>query len=156
MSCDGSGPEGEEKFYVLLEYALNPEAAYKCYNDCPDGTSADMQNQKCFACAENCKQCTSGEPDGCITCVDGWLLEDGVCKRSCENPGYFPNKDRTVCINQIEFPLMGPIFTYASAVVTVVVLVTKVLKKDTQFLPSMIAMLGVLEFFAIIFVMLTA
>jgi hypothetical protein len=84
------------------------------------------------------------------------LLEDGLCKESCENPGYFPNKAGTICINQIEFPLLGPIFTIAALVVFVIVLIVKIIKKDTQMLPSLIAMISVLEWFAIIFVMVTA
>lgn len=84
------------------------------------------------------------------------MLENGICKEDCEEPGYFKNKEKTVCINQIEFPLMGPIFTIASLVVFLVVAIAKIIKKDTQMLPSMIAFVSVLEVFAIIFVILTA
>lgn len=79
-----------------------------------------------------------------------------MCKESCENPGYFPNKDNTVCINQIEFPLLGPIFTIASLVCFLVVGIVKIIKKDTQMLPSMIAFVSVIEVLAIIFVIVTA
>ncbi len=62
----------------------------------------------------------------------------------CTKPGYFANKQGTICINKTEFPTIGPIFTIASAMLLIVCLIVKKLKSETQVIPSIIAVAGVL------------
>jgi len=76
----------------------------------------------------------------------------GRCVTECSQPGYRPNRAGTRCINKTEFPAIGPIFAITSAVLFVaIVIVRYCLKKETEIIPSLIAAVSVVEFFAILF-----
>ena len=76
----------------------------------------------------------------------------GRCVTECSQPGYRPNRAGTRCINKTEFPAIGPIFAITSAVLFVaIVIVRYCLKKETEIIPSLIAAVSIVEFFAILF-----
>lgn len=56
-----------------------------------------------------------------------------------------------MCVDQNMFPVIGPIFTIMSIVVFVTVLIVKKFKRETNAITSLIAMLSVVETFAIAF-----
>jgi hypothetical protein len=76
----------------------------------------------------------------------------GRCVRECSQAGYRPNNAHTLCINKTEFPEIGPIFAILSFFVFVAVVIVKYcFKKETEIIPSLIAAISVIEFFAILF-----
>jgi hypothetical protein len=56
-----------------------------------------------------------------------------------------------MCINKTEFPWLGPFFTYISVIIIIAVLISKKFKKETEIIPSLVAMISFVEFFAIWF-----
>lgn len=80
-----------------------------------------------------------------------FLLQDGLCVSSCTKSGYYPNKAATICINKTEFPNIGPIFSIISFIIVIVILMVKKLKKDTEVIPSMIGIIGIVETFSTLF-----
>jgi hypothetical protein len=79
------------------------------------------------------------------------LLEDGYCVLVCTKAGYYANSAGTMCINKTEFPWLGPFFTYISIIIIIAVLISKKFKKETEIIPSLVAMISFVEFFAIWF-----
>lgn len=76
----------------------------------------------------------------------------GRCVTECTQPGYRPNNAGTHCINKTEFPEIGPIFAIMSAVIFVAIVIVKYcFKKETEIIPSLIASISVVEYFAILF-----
>ena len=140
-SCDGSpNAAGDPRYFVNT-------LDNKCYDTCPDFTSADMTNQRCLGCKARCKRCTDTET--CTLCQKPFLLQDGDCVEKCTKPGYFPNGNKTLCINQVEVPFMGPLWTYITAPTCIAIVASKYVIKETEALPTMIAFVGLTEFLAI-------
>jgi hypothetical protein len=83
--------------------------------------------------------------------VKPWLLEDGECRDRCYNSGYFPNKAGTICINFIEFPTLGPIFFIISMVLSLAIYIISWIKEETLIVPSIIAMVGCIQWISILF-----
>lgn len=83
--------------------------------------------------------------------MKGWLLEDGYCVKECTKAGFYANSAGTMCINKTEFPWLGPFFTYISVIIIIAVLISKKFKKETEIIPSLVAMISFVEFFAIWF-----
>lgn len=110
-----------------------------------------MGTQKCFRCPENCERCTSPDVGSCLLCIQPYLLEDGLCKTQCEKPGYFPDLAGEMCINKIEFPEIGPMFTVTTLVLLVLCGLVKVISSDTEILPLIIATVSIVETIAILF-----
>lgn len=77
----------------------------------------------------------------------------GKCVKECRtSDGYRPNKAHTRCINKTEFPEIGPIFAIMTLFVTIAMIIVKYcFKKETEIIPSLIASVGVIEYFAILF-----
>lgn len=77
----------------------------------------------------------------------------GVCVKECRTAdGYRPNKAFTRCINKTEFPQIGPIFSIMSLIILIATLIVKYcFKKETEIIPSLVASIGVIEYFAILF-----
>ena len=72
--------------------------------------------------------------------------------RECSQPGYRPNNAHTLCINKTEFPEIGPIFAILSFFIFwAIVIVKYCFKKETEIIPSLIAAISVIEYFAILF-----
>jgi hypothetical protein len=66
--------------------------------------------------------------------------------------GYWANMEGTTCIDTTEFPTIGPIFTILSGIATLVVLIIKYcVSRETEVIPSLIAILSGIEWAAIIF-----
>jgi hypothetical protein len=81
-------------------------------------------------------------------------MVDGVgeCVTECTQEGYRPNNAGTHCINKTEFPEIGPIFSMMCAVIFIAVLIVKYcFKKETEVIPTTIAAVSVVEYFAILF-----
>lgn len=83
------------------------------------------------------------EGPNCFECMVPFLLEDGLCVSTCTKLGFRPNLKKTLCVNNAEFPDIGPVFSIMSIIVVVTVLIAKKLKKETERIPSIIAMVGV-------------
>jgi hypothetical protein len=128
----------------------------QCWQECPDGTAPDLSTQKCVACGPNCKRCSIQDGGSCHECKQPYLLDliDGVgeCVETCQ-PGYRPDRAGTNCINKPECLELGaPIFAIMMAVIFVAVVIVKYcFKKETEIIPSLIASISVVEFFAILF-----
>ena len=137
-SCNGEG----NKYYVYR---------YSCYEECPDNTAPDMSSLQCIDCSPNCKKCGTMDGPNCFECVPPFLLEDGVCVKSCTKPGFRPNLKKTICVDKAEFPDIGPLFSIISIIIVITVFIAKKLKKETEPIPSIIGMLGVVQFVAIAF-----
>jgi uncharacterized membrane protein len=72
--------------------------------------------------------------------------------KECSQDGYRPNNAGTRCTDKTEFPELGPIWSIMSAVIFVAVVIVKYcFKKETEIIPSLIASISVVEFFAIVF-----
>jgi len=60
-----------------------PDGSYaydqKCENTCPDGTYAEVANNSCLLCANECNKCDEGGPSNCIDCKGGYYLYDTIC-----------------------------------------------------------------------------
>lgn len=140
--CNGQ----DNKYYVDRSTGL-------CHVDCPDGKAADLEAQICYGCAANCAKCTGPGPRACIRCSRPWLLEEGACVKECNaTKGYWASRDGTTCIDTTEFPLIGPIFTIITIIVTIAVVLIKMLMyKETEVLPTLIAWVSIVEWVAIIF-----
>jgi hypothetical protein len=91
------------------------------------------------------------EGPNCFECIKPFLLEDGLCVARCTKPGFRPNLKKTLCVDNAEFPDIGPVFSIISVIIVITIVVAKKMKKETERIPSIIAMLGVVEFFAICF-----
>jgi hypothetical protein len=91
------------------------------------------------------------EGPNCFECYPPYLLEDGECVAKCTKPGFRPNLKKTLCVDKMEFPDIGPIFSIISCIMVITVFIAKKLKKETERIPSIIALLGVIQFFAITF-----
>jgi hypothetical protein len=109
-----------------------------------------MGSLKCKACEANCNKCGT-EAKSCFECVRPFLLEAGECVASCQLPGYRANHAGTQCINKSEFPFIGPVFSIASAFCIVIITIARCTKKETQYAPSLIAIIGGLEALAFAF-----
>lgn len=109
-----------------------------------------MGSLKCKACEANCNKCGT-EPKSCFECARRFLLEAGECVATCTLPGYRANHARTQCINKSEFPFIGPVFSIASAFCIVIITIARCTKKETQYAPSLIAIIGGLEALAFAF-----
>jgi hypothetical protein len=110
-----------------------------------------MSALACIECGPNCKKCGTMEGPNCFECTKPFLLEDGLCVPKCTKPGFKPNLKKTLCVDKAEFPDIGPVFSIISFMIVITVIIAKKLKKETERIPSIIAMLGVVEFFAICF-----
>ena len=71
------------------------------------------------------------------------------CVSEC-TPPYHENRAGDQCINYIEFPPLFLFFTTLSAVIVGVVLLTKKLNKATRTIPSLVAMVSLMEYLAIV------
>jgi len=109
-----------------------------------------MGSLKCKPCEANCNKCGT-EAKSCFECVRPFLLEAGGCVATCTLPGYRPNHAGTQCINKSEFPFIGPVFSIASAFCIVIITIARCTKKETQYAPSLIAIIGGLEALAFSF-----
>lgn len=81
-------------------------------------------------------------------------MVDGVgrCVEECTQEGYRPNNAGTECINRTEFPEIAPIFAILSAIIFIAIVIVKYcFKKETEIIPSLIASISVVEYFAILF-----
>lgn len=136
LSCDGS----ENRYYLYNE---------TCYVDCPDYTAPDLSNLICVNCSENCLQCGTMEGPSCYKCAKPYLLEDAVCVKECTKEGFKPNNDLTACINEITFPIIGPVFTAMAIVSTFTVFLAKCINRATEVIPSIIAFVSLQQFFVI-------
>lgn len=80
------------------------------------------------------------------------LLENGKCVQKCDKSvGNRPNNAKTQCINKVEFPIIYTPFSVVAFTCFIVIIVVQKLKKDTNIVPSAIAMLSIIEFFATLF-----
>jgi hypothetical protein len=138
LSCDGSNN---------LTYSWE----YKCYEECPNKTAPDMSTLRCLGCADNCNQCGTQEGPNCYECIPPYLLEEGSCKLECEVSGNRPNPEGTVCVDKTLFPVIGPIFTFITVVILIMVFIVNRFKKDTKFVTSAIALIGCIETLSIAF-----
>ena len=110
-----------------------------------------MTTLRCLDCGANCKKCGTMDGPSCFECFPPYLLQDGECVAKCTKPGFRPNLKKTICVDKAEFPDIGPIFSIISGIMLITVLIAKKLKKETERIPSIIALLGVIQFFAIAF-----
>lgn len=69
----------------------------------------------------------------------------------CEIPGNRPNAEKTVCVDKTLFPVIGPIFSFLCLVILIMVIIVKRFKKDTNFVTSLIALIGCVETLSIFF-----
>ena len=83
--------------------------------------------------------------------MPGWLLENGTCVETCQIPGNSPNNDYTQCTNMAEFPIIYTPFSAISVVIFLMCIIVKKFKKETEIIPSVIALVSVIEFFMICF-----
>lgn len=137
LTCDGTG--GRTYWWD-----------HQCYTTCPAKTAPDYNAFKCVGCSPHCLACSS-DAKICYKCEQPWLLEGEVCVKECKVPGNKPNRAETQCINKTEFPMIGPIFSIMAAIVTVVCIIVKSFQRNTQLVPTLIAMVSVFEFFCILF-----
>ncbi|XP_062845264.1 proprotein convertase subtilisin/kexin type 5 [Trichomycterus rosablanca] len=63
----------------------------KCQKNCEPGTFYNQQNDACEACHAACYSCSAADPDSCILCADGYLMEDWRCVSSCSE-GFYPTQ----------------------------------------------------------------
>jgi len=110
-----------------------------------------MSSLECIDCGPDCKKCGTMEGPSCFECMVPFLLQDGECVEKCTKPGFRPNLKKTICVDNAEFPDIGPVFSIMSVIAVITVLIAKKLKKDTERIPSIIALVGVIEFMAICF-----
>jgi hypothetical protein len=146
--CEGAAKQclscnGENNLYYVYKY--------DCYEECPEATAPDMTSLRCLDCGNDCKKCGTMEGPSCFECFPPYLLEDGLCVAKCTKPGFRSNLKRTLCVDNAEFPDIGPVFSIISCIMVITVFIAKKLKKETERIPSIIALLGVIEFFAISF-----
>lgn len=123
---------------------------YKCYEDCPITTAPDLNTLTCVGCGPNCDRCGTNEGPSCYECAKPYLLEAGLCKVKCEIEGNRPNSDKTQCVAKTKFPVFGPLFTIMSLVIVVVCAIVKFLKRETNFITSLIGLISPVESIAII------
>mmetsp|Transcript_21112 Transcript_21112/g.32732 ORF Transcript_21112/g.32732 Transcript_21112/m.32732 type:complete len:150 (+) Transcript_21112:1264-1713(+) len=141
LSCNGNpgtdlvGKNGE-RWYVYES---------DCYVDCPNKTAPDLSSRKCIGCSSNCNKCGTLEGPNCYECLPDWLLEDGVCVSECTKEGFHANRARTRCINETEFPTIGPVFSILSVMIVITVLIAKKLKKETSVIPTLVALISLVE-----------
>jgi hypothetical protein len=64
--------------------------------------------------------------------------------------GNSPNIAKTQCVGEREFPPFGPIFTIMALITLVVGFVVRKLKRETQIIPFVIAICGIIEWLAIL------
>ena len=138
LACDGSND---------LDYVWQNE----CYEVCPNKTAPDLGSRKCIGCSSNCNKCGTLEGPNCYECIFPYLLEDGVCVSECTKDGFHANKAQTRCINETEFPQIGPIFSIFSLIVVIACLIVKKFKKETEIIPTLVALISVIEAFAFLF-----
>jgi len=130
LTCNGEG----NLYYV---YRGN------CYEECPEATAPDMSSLECVDCGPNCKKCGTMEGPNCFECFTPFLLEDGLCVMTCTKPGFYSNLKGTLCVDKAEFPDIGPVFSIMVIIIVIIVLIAKKLKKETEVIPSIIAMVGI-------------
>jgi hypothetical protein len=136
LSCDGS----ENRYYLYNE---------TCFDDCPDFTAPDLTSLVCVDCSEHCLQCGTMEGPNCYQCQKPYLLEDGLCVLECTKTGFKPNNELTVCVNEIYFPVIGPIFTGMAMICSIITMIIKCFRRETKVVTSIIAFVGICEAMAI-------
>ena len=138
LSCDGS----DNKYYLYQD---------TCYDECPDYTAPDLSSLICIECQENCLQCGTMDGDNCFVCAKPFLLEEGKCVLECTQEGYRPNNELTACVNEISFPIIGPVFTAMSIVITLIILLMKCIRRKTEAIPSIVALVSINQCLVIAF-----
>jgi hypothetical protein len=81
--CKSCNPVDLNECFICEENMyLSPES--KCVSDCPQGYYADKDSGKCVECSgEHCATCPDGEK--CTKCEDGYVIQNGVCKLTCDS-----------------------------------------------------------------------
>ena len=81
--CDSCNPQKLSECLVCEE-GLYLDDEGKCVKECKKGYYEDMDSGKCQECpGEHCDKCPNG--DKCTKCEDGYVIQNGVCKLTCDN-----------------------------------------------------------------------
>ncbi len=65
--------------------------------NCPTGTFADNSNNECTDCHTDCVECTGDSELFCISCADGFYLQNRTeCKDTCPD-GYYKDSTNNEC-----------------------------------------------------------
>lgn len=67
--------------------------------------------------------------------------------------GNYPNLEKTQCVNEKQFPVIGPIFSIGAIITVAIGFIAKRLKRESQMIPFIIAFCGIIEWMAIVFQM---
>lgn len=107
LTCTGPGDEACVSCKSDLLTPENTRFYYQnqCLLACPDGTTYDQDDNKCYLCSSDLKQCGIGEPTVVVVCKDGLYLKttenrDGSLEKNCivNCPfGYFGDRLDNVC-----------------------------------------------------------
>lgn len=149
-TCEGSATgcltcDGTDNLYYVYDH--------KCFEECPDSTAPDMSSLECIDCGENCLKCGLAEEGSCFECIVPFLLENGECVAECLVPGNYESLDKTQCVNEKEFPVIGYPFSIMALITVVIGFIAKKLKRESQVIPFIIAFCGIIEWLAIVFQM---
>ncbi|XP_074526804.1 extracellular matrix organizing protein FRAS1 [Halichoeres trimaculatus] len=65
------------------------------YDTCAHQYYLNTSSRVCRECDWSCNACRGPLRTDCVQCMDGYVLQDGVCTQSC-SPGFFQDGDRCV------------------------------------------------------------
>ncbi|CAJ1069789.1 extracellular matrix protein FRAS1 [Xyrichtys novacula] len=77
------------------------------YETCAHQYYLNTTSRACRECDWSCNTCRGPLRTDCIQCMDGYVLQDGVCSQSC-SPGYFQDGDMCVGCDDHCLQCVGP------------------------------------------------
>jgi hypothetical protein len=117
----------------------------KCYEDCPDGTTANIETSICTGCLTGCDLCDAKNQTICILCTSPLLILNGECLASCPK-GFSKSYDGKSCVEGL---LDLPVLYFPHFILSGFVLISCTLayfkSSDTLFLSNFIAFNGFVE-----------
>mmetsp|Transcript_43249 Transcript_43249/g.41611 ORF Transcript_43249/g.41611 Transcript_43249/m.41611 type:complete len:275 (+) Transcript_43249:405-1229(+) len=141
-SCDGNNNSYCYSCYTTELYKYYFQAT--CLDSCPATYYADSKNISCENCTSPCLWCQNGT-DICTLCITGYILNGTTCIQLIDDPD-----DPTVTEDDyfsLSFIYPWP-FLVATVVLTIIVLVSIIIRKETRFRESALAMVAWPEYFS--------
>eukprot|EP00347_Sterkiella_histriomuscorum_P010553 403375847 len=144
LTCDGK--QGKQ-----LLFGRN------CLSECPSGTTAQISNitqSRCVGCVSGCLQCDSIDNSLCLRCASGLALFEHQCLTECPF-NYIKSRDGLAC--EIRTYLLDSSLIYfpfgCCAVIALMISFTAfiVSKKRSLIISNAVAMLGLIEWAAVVY-----